>query len=139
VEIRTEFDRVGLVLDIHRHVENLGDALARGHGPLHHRILHGEGADRIEEALDIEQEGDHDSDVQAVVQHHRTADDNHHRHGDAGQRVHDRHHDLGEAGGAQMRLEIGEGLFLVEVEIDFLPVEALYRPHAVYALRQRAV
>jgi hypothetical protein len=41
-------------------------ALARGHGALHHRILHGQRADRVEEALDVEQERDHHADVEAL-------------------------------------------------------------------------
>ena len=74
-----------------------------------------------------------------LVEHHRAADDDDRRHGDAGQRVDDRHHDLRVLRRRQMGIEIGQRLLVVEVEIDVLAVQALHRAHAVDAFGQRAV
>ena len=48
VHVARQRDGAGLVLDVDRHVEHLGDALARRHGALHHAVLHGRasGSDR---------------------------------------------------------------------------------------------
>ena len=88
---------VVLVLHVDSDVEHLGDAVAGGHGPLHDAVLHGERADRVEEALDVEEEGDHHADIERVPGDQPAADGDDDRHGRAGQRVDDRNHDLGVA------------------------------------------
>ena len=131
--------RAGRVRDGDRHVQHLGQALARGHGALHHRILHGQRADGIEEALDVEQERHHHADVERAVQHHRAADHDDDRHGDAGQRVDDRHHHLRVLRGREVGEQVGVRLVVVERRVDRLPGHPLHRAHAVDGLGQRAV
>ena len=53
--------------------------------------------------LDVEQEGDHDADIERIVENQRPADHDHDSHGGAGQGVDDRDHDLCELGRSQIR------------------------------------
>ena len=73
-------------------------------------VLHGERADRVEEALDVEEERHHHADVELAPEHQRAADDDDHGHGDAGQRVDDRHHDLRVARRGQVRARLARAL-----------------------------
>ncbi len=132
-------ERARPVTDVDRHVQDLEDPLPRRHGPLHDAVLHGERPDRVEEALDVEQEGDHHAEVELAAQHRDAADHDHDAHGGAGQRVDDRDHDLGEPGAAQLGIQIVRDLLLEQLEVDRLAPHALHGADAMDAFRQRAV
>ena len=59
----------GPVNHVGLHVHQLEYARAGGHGALQGAVLHGEVQDRLEEALDVEGEGDQHADLQRAVQH----------------------------------------------------------------------
>ncbi len=132
-------ERARLVLDLDRHVQHLEDALARRHGALQDAVLHGQRADRIEEALDVEQEGDHHAELELAVEHGHASDHDDDAHRRAGQGVDDRHHDLRQPGALQLGFQIVVDLLLEQLEVDRLAAHALNRPDTVDALGEGAV
>ncbi len=129
----------GAVGDGERHVEHLEDALARRHRALHHAVLDGQRADRVEEPLHVEQEGDHHADREAAVEHLRAAEEHDDAHRGAGQGIDRGHHDLRVFRGLEMGLQVLARLVVVEIEIDRLAAHALDGAHGVNALGERAV
>src|SRR5690606_8008074 len=93
IHVARELDGIGLVGDRSGNIEHFGDAAARGHGALHDGILHGQRADRVEEALDVEDERHDDADLEATIEHQRAAHHDDDGHGDTGEGVDDGHHD----------------------------------------------
>ena len=87
----------------------------------------------------IKQEGDHDADVERVIQDQGPTDHDHDPHGGAGQRIDDRYHGLGELRRAKMRLQVFAGFILVQREIDGFTPHPLHRPDRMNAFRQGAV
>ena len=86
----SELDGAGFVVDIDRYVQHLENALSRSHRPLHHAVLRGQRAYRVEKALHIENKCHHDAQIERAVQNHGAADKDDDSHGAAGQRIDDR-------------------------------------------------
>ena len=131
--------RPRLVDDGEGNVQHLEDPLPRGHRALHDAVLDGERTDRVEEALDVEHEGDHHAHFQRAVEHQRPSqhdDDGERR---AGQGVDDRYHYLGESGRPQMGAEVFRRLVAVEHEVHALAAHALDGADGVDRLGQGAV
>src|SRR3972149_5510830 len=122
--IRTLPD-VGGVYDFRLRVQHFEDALAAGHRPLELGVLEDEVADRVEEALDVEGEGDDDADAQGAVQHPHAAEDDDEGGGGGDQQLHQGH----DGGGPPPGLHVGApvvGVHLVEAaDVLFFPREAL--------------
>ena len=129
----------GLSLDRQRHVQHLEDTLTGSHGSLHDAVLDGEGADRIEEPLHVEQKGDHDAQVQGVVQHQRAAYHDDDPESRSGQRIDDGHQNLRVLRRSQVGIQVLGRLLVIEIEVDGLPPHPLHGTDRVNAFGQGAI
>ena len=130
---------VRLIDHIDGHVEHFKNAMPRRHGALRDGVLLRQRTDRIEEALYIEQERDHHAEIERLIEHHVAADHDDDGHGQTGQGVDRRDHDIGDLGRADMGVKILPRLDLEIFEIDGLTAHLLHRAHAIDVFGQRRV
>ena len=134
-----QIDCAGLVAHVDGHVEYFENALTRRHRPLHDAVLNGEGAYRVEEALHVEEKGHHHPELELLSQHHASTDHDHDGHRDAGERVDDGDHDVGELRRAQVCDQVVVRLVVEEREVDPFASHLLDGANSVDVLRERAV
>ena len=127
---RRQFDGIGFVLNLGFDIEQLEDTCAGGHSPLELRILHGQFQNRLEETLDIEQEGYENTDSHDAVQHLKAAYDNDDGKGDAGEDLHHGHHERFQLNGADIGIEVRPVDLVKLTEILLLTRKALDDPYA---------
>ena len=131
--------RARLVDDGERDVEHLEDPLPRRHRALHDAVLDGERADRVEEALDVEHEGDHHAEFQRAVEHQRPSEHDDDRERRSGQGVDDGNHHLGVSGRTQMGAQVLRRLVAVEHEVHVFPAHSLDGADGVDRFGERPV
>ena len=120
-----ELHGIGGVHDLGPGVQHLEDALTAGHGPLELRVLEDEVSDGVEEALDVEGEGDDNADAEGAVHDAQATEDDDQGGGDGHQQLHQGHHRGGEAAGLHVCAPV-IGVHLVEAaDVLFLPRQAL--------------
>ena len=132
-------DSVWRIDNLEGHIQHLGQALPRGHGALHHGILHGQRPDRVKKALDEEQESHHHAHIKRAIQHHRAAHNDHHRHRQPGQRVNHRDQHLRITPGNKMRAQICTRHIIVKLCVDGLSGHPLNGAHTMDCLGQRTI
>ena len=88
--------------------------------------MHGDGSDRIEEELHVEDERQHRSDFEGVAHDHGATDNDDDRHCSARKRINQRDHYQSDAGGAFGCPKLFVGLFFEEVEVDVFTAHALH-------------
>ena len=124
------------VHDLRLRIQHFENPRARGHGLLHLRVLHGQGADRVEEAQDEEREGDDDGNFDRAVKHPVAAVDDHDGDGRCHEDLNHRHDHGGQAACFEVLVQVAAVHAVESLGVLFLPREALYDAHAGDVLLQ---